>query len=97
LIIGNEPFDIKSVYDIMKELQEFDLSEIESNDIGFFGRAFKDKYENEFWGKYDVFLPMAFTAITTGILWLIAAIMDIYKYINMHWSLACHVLFLNIS
>lgn len=93
-IVDKDPVDIERVYFDMKA---GDNPKIDSNDKGFFGRAFKDKYENGFWGEYDVFLPMVFTTIATSILWLITSIMDIYKYYNVHWSLACHVLLTNTS
>lgn len=71
--------------------------EFETNDLGYFGRAFSGKFEDEFWGKYDVYLPMALTMLTTGILWIITTILNICKYTYMYWDLSCHVLFYSMN
>ena len=65
---------------------------INTDDKGYFRRAFDERFENPFWKDIDVFLEIGFTMGVTSILWIITSIMDLCKFLRVQWYFACHVL-----
>eukprot|EP00826_Nyctotherus_ovalis_P062341 TRINITY_DN8_c0_g1_i3.p1 TRINITY_DN8_c0_g1~~TRINITY_DN8_c0_g1_i3.p1 ORF type:complete len:270 (+),score=59.93 TRINITY_DN8_c0_g1_i3:2-811(+) len=69
---------------------------IRTEDWGHFYRAFVKDNSNSFWEKYDCLLSITITAGVVGVLWIITAVFNMYKYCGTRFDLSCKGLVLNI-
>ena len=64
-----------------------------TDDWGYIYRAYQST--DPYWSKYNVFLYIVVTAAVTTFMWVIATLVDIWKYTTLAWRLAVPTFVLN--
>ena len=66
---------------------------MKTEDWGYVYRSFEGwlKSPSGFWKDYEIFLAMAATGGVTGLLWIVAAAIELHKFSQMRWTRAACV------